>query len=886
MGRLKEYRRKRRFEGTPEPKGRVAPPSGGNRFVVQKHAARRLHYDFRLEMGRVLKSWAVPKGPSLNPADKRLAVETEDHPLDYIDFEGVIPERQYGAGTVMVWDTGTFEVVGDLSTKKQLARGELKFLLHGRKLRGGFVLVKLNLPASPPATDSRRAGDLRQAGRSAKGNEWLLIKHRDAGVDLAWDIDDHDGSVLSGRTLGEIAEGLPPTPGPHYPRPSELEGARPAPLPARVSPLLATLADKPFSDPEWVFEIKWDGVRALAWVEKGRVELRSRTGQVITEQYPELGVLPERLLAKQAIVDGEIVVLDERGRGDFERLQSRMHVSRPSAALRRQAPVTYYLFDILYCDGYDLREVALVDRKRFLRRLLDPRDPFRYSDHVEEQGKELFALAREQGLEGIVGKHARSPYVSRRSPYWVKFKVKQELDAVVGGWTEPRGGREFFGALLLGLYEGKKLRFVGSVGSGFTRKGQKAIYEQLKRIEVKSCPFAAVPETKERVYWTQPQLVAQVEYANWTREQRLRHPVFLGLREDLDPEECQLEAETPLSRAPAVVAPPAVVGRLLTKKEEIERELFRGRAETVTVELEGKRLRFSNLNKVYFPRPGVTKRQLLAYYYRMAELVLPYLKDRPLVLRRYPDGIEGEAFFQKEAGEGVPEWLTTVAVHSEERREEVHYFVANDRAALLYLTNLGCIDHNPWSSRRNNLESPDYVFFDLDPTNGTKFSTVVAVAQALYAKLRRLGLRVFVKTSGATGLHLYLPLERDYSYEQVRAFAEIVARLVGSKERERVTQERAVGKRARGKVYIDVHQNAFGRPLAAPYTVRAFPQASVSAPLEPGELRASLRPERFNLKTILRRVEQRGDPWADFWNQRQRLEDATKRLSEELQSLR
>jgi bifunctional non-homologous end joining protein LigD len=325
---------------------------------------------------------------------------------------------------------------------------------------------------------------------------------------------------------------------------------------------------------------------------------------------------------------------------------------------------------------------------------------------------------------------------------------------------------------------------------------------------------------------------------------------------------------------------------LLTKKEEIERELFRGHAETVTVEIEGKRLRLSNLNKVYFPGPGLTKRQLLAYYYRMADLVLPYLEDRPLVLRRYPDGIEGEAFFQKEAGESAPEWLTTVAVQSEERREEVHYFVANNRAALLYLTNLGCIDHNPWSSRRDHLESPDYVFFDLDPTDGTKFSTVVAVARALYAKLERLGLRVFAKTSGATGLHLYLPLERGYSYEQVRTFAEIVARLVGNKERERVTPERTVSKRARGKVYIDVHQNAFGRPLAAPYTVRAFPQASVSAPLEPGELRSSLRPERFNLETMSQRVEQRGDPWADFWRARQRLEDATESLSADLQRRR
>jgi bifunctional non-homologous end joining protein LigD len=862
MGKLKEYRRKRRFERTPEPRGSRKGKATGNRFVVQKHAARRLHYDFRLEIGRVLKSWAVPKGPSLNPRDKRLAVQTEDHPLDYGDFEGVIPERQYGAGTVMVWDTGTFETVGELSANKQLARGELKFLLQGRKLRGGFVLVKLR--------------------RGEKGNEWLLIKHRDAAVDPQWDIGDHDGSVFSGRTLGEIAEGLPPVQGPHYPRPVELEGARPATLPTRLSPLLATLVDKPFSDPDWVFEVKWDGVRALAWIDGGRVELRSRTGQVITAQYPELAVLPERLLAKQAILDGEIVVLDGQGRGDFERLQSRMHVRRPAAGLQEKAPVTYYLFDALYCDGYDLRAVPLVERKRFLRRLLDPRDRLRYSDHQEEQGKELFALAQAQGLEGIVGKHAGSPYVSRRSPYWVKFKVRNELDGVVGGWTEPRGGREHFGALLLGLYEGKRLRFIGGVGSGFTRQRQKSIFEQLATLKTKRCPFESVPQTKEKAHWVEPRLVARVEYGSWTQERRLRQPVFLGLEADRNPQECQFDAETPLSRPPAVVAVPAIVGRLLTRKTDIERELFHGRAENVTLELDGKRVRLSNLNKVYFPGPGYTKRQLLAYYYRMADRVLPFLKDRPLVLRRYPEGIEGESFFQKDAGESVPEWMETVAVHSEERREEIHYYVANSRAALLYLTNLGCIDHNPWSSRRDNLDTPDYVFFDLDPAEGSKFATVVAVARAVDARLLALGLTVYLKTSGATGLHLYLPIERRYSYEQVRAFGEIVARLVASEESELVTQERAVGKRARGKIYIDVHQNAFGRPLAAPYTVRAFPQASVSAPLEPRELRASLRPEKFNLKTMFARLEKRGDLWTDFWKRRQRLEKATQRLSQEV----
>jgi bifunctional non-homologous end joining protein LigD len=870
VAKLTDYQRKRHFEVTPEPSGAPAPRGkkevtpGGNRFVVQKHAARRLHYDFRLEIDGVLKSWAVPKGPSLNPAAKRLAVETEDHPLPYADFEGVIPEGQYGAGTVMVWDQGSFEVVGDRAVAVQLVGGELKFLLRGEKLRGGFVLVKLR--------------------RSEKGNEWLLIKHRDPWADPTWEIDDHDGSVLTGRRLSEIAEGLPAVHTLRPPRPEELEGARKVRMPGRLEPMLATLVDRPFSDPEWLFEIKWDGVRALAWVKDGKLELRSRTGRVITSQYPELRLLPERVRVRQAILDGEIVVLDTGGRSDFERMQSRMNVSRPSNTQLETAPVTYYLFDLVYCDGYDLRSVALEDRKRLLRHLLDPRDPFRYSDHQVEHGRELFELAREQGLEGIVGKHARSPYVSRRSPYWMKFKVRQELEAVVGGWTEPRGGQNF-GALLLGLYEGEKLRFIGGVGTGFSRETQKAILNQLQKRARERCPFLAVPETKEKAYWVEPELVARVTHAGWTRERRLRHPVFLALHADREVQECQWEAEFPSARLPGTaMAAPALAGQVLRTEARIEKELVRGREENVTIELGGKRFRLSNLNKLYFPDTGTSKRHLLAYYYRMADWILPFLRNRPLVLRRYPDGITGKSFFQKDAGESVPEWMETVGVYSEEQREEIHYFVANDRAALLYLTNLGCIDHNPWASRSDSLEHPDYLFFDLDPSEGTEFSTVVEVARAVYRKLEASGLRVFLKTSGATGFHLYVPIERRYTHEQVRTLAEIVGRLVAAEQPERVTQERAVGKRASGKVYIDATQNAFGRPLAAPYSVRAFPGAPISTPVEVVELRPTLRRERFRLATVDRRWEKVGDLWADFWKSPERLERALDGLQAQLGS--
>ncbi len=861
MPRLDEYRRKRRFDKTPEPAS-GKPSTGGNRFVVQKHAARRLHYDFRLEINGVLVSWAVPKGPSLNPADKRLAVQTEDHPLDYGGFEGTIPAGQYGAGSVMVWDTGTYEMEGDASASQQLSRGELKFLLRGRKLRGGFVLVKPK--------------------RSEKGNEWLMIKHRDAAVDPKWDIEDHDGSALTGRTLTEIAEGLPAA---HRPSPGELEGARKAAMPAELQPMAATLVDKPFSDADWLFEIKWDGVRAMAWVKNGKLRLRSRTGLDITDQYPELGPLPAHLDATQAILDGEVVALDSRGRGDFELLQQRMHVSRPPARLKQQAPVTYYLFDLLYCDGYDLRQSPLVERKRLLRQILNPIDPFRYSDHQAEHGKELFELAREQNLEGILAKHARSPYVSRRSPYWAKFKVREEIDAVVGGWTEPRAGREHFGALLLGLYADGKLRFIGNVGTGFTAKSLKDILQQLKKLATKSCPFDETPETKEKSYWVKPTLIARVHFAGWTQETRLRQPAFLGFRDDIDPEDCRFEAEAPQPK-PTVVVAPTVVGKLLRKPAEIERELTDGKAENVHLDLDGKEVRLTHLNKVYYPESRYTKRHLLAYYYRMAERVLDYLRDRPLVLRRYPEGIEGESFFQKEAGESHPDWMQTTSVPSEVRKGVIRYFLAGDVASLLYLVNLGCIDHNPWASRTDALDQPDWVIFDLDPTEGTPYSTTVAVARTVNARLDGLGLQPFIKTSGATGIHLYVPLERVYTYEQVRTFAEIVARLVAADEPQRVTQERSVEKRVKGKVYVDVFQNVAGKPLAAAYCARAFPHAPVSAPVTPEELRSTLRAEQFTIKTMAARLEKKGDLWGSFWKKRQRLEEATKLLAAQVTRLK
>jgi bifunctional non-homologous end joining protein LigD len=902
MTKLEEYKRKRRFDRTPEPSGEPEPvtvkvgekpaPVGkpatagkrtrlpmpklpqvevrpgqehGDTFVVQKHRATRLHYDFRLAIDGTLKSWAVPKGPSQSHADKRLAVMTEDHPLDYANFEGKIPEGNYGAGTVMVWDRGTFHLEGNPDALKQLEKGEIKFTLNGEKLKGSFVLVKLK--------------------QSEKGNEWLMIKHKDAAEDSSWNIDEHDGSALTGRTIEEIKEELPPKRRPTLIQPSELQSARKSAMPSRLEPMLATLTDRPFSDPNWLFEIKWDGVRALARIENGALALRSRTGIDITKRYPDLAPLPDALAAREAIVDGEIVALDAQGHSSFERLQERMHVRAPSENLFAQIPVVYFAFDLLYCDGYDLREAPLLERKQLLQRLLFTSDRFRYADHQLEHGKELFALAGQNGLEGIVAKRADSPYVSDRSPYWVKLKITTTVDAVVGGWTEARTAALPFGSLLLGLYQGKKLRFIGHVGSGFDAKKLSELSSRLKELAATASPFDTVPETNEKPSWVTPALVARVKFSGWTQEHVLRHPVFLALREDARPADCQWENEVVAAEpaaAPAVVRAPEVVGRVLNTKAQIEDELFKGRSENATIELDSKRLRFSNLNKVYFPESGHTKRNLLAYYYRMADFILPFLRDRALVLRRYPDGIKGQAFFQKDLREGVPEWFTTVPIDSEKKGEPISYATANDRASLLFLTGLGCIDHNPWSNRIDDFDHPDYFFFDLDPSDGTEFSVVVTIAAALHDKLEELRLAHFVKTSGATGMHIFIPVEPVYTYEQLRTFGEIIARTVTAEHPNLVTSERIVAKRPAGRVLIDVQQNAHGRPLAAAYSVRAFPQAPVSAPLLPRELRPSLRPEMLNIKTVFARLKVKGDLWADFWKRRQRLEQAIELLSERM----
>ena len=865
MAELAEYRRKRRFAETPEPRGKKARKDE-KIFVIQKHAARRLHYDLRLEVGGALKSWAVPKGPSLNPGDKRLAVQVEDHPFEYRKFEGTIPEGNYGAGEVIIWDQGTYEPEGPLSAAEQLERGELKFRLHGHKLNGSFVLVKLK--------------------HSRGKNEWLLIKHRDDYADPMWNVEEHGESVVSGRPLPKTQKEKRSAQDSAPPNPADLPGARSAPMPRDVSVTLAKLADKPFSDPNWLFEIKWDGIRTLAYVENGNVNLFARSKREVTAEFPEFQDLARYLRAGTAILDGEIVTLDENGRSDFQKLQNRFGVSKPSQKLITEVPLTYYLFDVLYCNGFDVRKTPLLQRKELLRQILRGNDRVRYSQHQLEKGKELYAVAKEQGLEGIVGKQIENPYTGNRTGYWLKFKIVNELDAVIVGWTAPRRTRQYFGALVLALYDEKKeLRFIGSAGTGFDQKTQKDLLAQLEKLRVARSPLGNPPKLREHVEWVRPAMVARIKFANWTEDNHLRAPVFLGIRKDRTPEECTFDATRP---EPAEKPPTVDVEAKPSRSKAQARdtgfeELAHGTSESLRLQVDGRVLALTNLNKIYFPESGIRKRDLIAYYYSIADHILPFLKDRPIVMRRYPNGIQEQSFFQKEAPESIPDWIRRATVYSDERGGEMDYVMAQDRPSLLFLTNLGCIDHNPWSSRYDNQDYPDYVFFDLDPTLETPFTTVLRVARSIYKVLASARLTCFLKTSGATGFHIYVPLEPIYKYAQTRTFAAIISQIVASELPRDTTLERSVRKRPPGRVLLDALQNAKGKPLAAVYSARAHPGATVSTPVTAEELmNGYIDPDAWTIKTLFARLQTAGDLWKDFWNKRQTLDAALGALSHRL----
>ncbi len=821
---LEKYKEKRRFDKTPEPAALTpAEPAPALRYCVQRHHATRLHYDLRLEAGGALKSWAVPKGPTLDPDQKRLAMMVEDHPIDYGGFEGVIPKGNYGAGSVMLWDRGTYEILGDAAAEEQIARGDFKFRIHGEKINGEFVLAKIK--------------------RSEKGNEWLLIKKKDAFAQPGWDPEDFPRSVLSGRTQEEIARELPAM----HVQESKLAD----PMPRNLLPMLAEIGrGTPPSSEEWLFEIKWDGVRAICYIDNGSLRMFSRRGNAIDKQYPELSVLPHHVRASTAILDGEIAALDPRGAPSFELLQRRITTADAAAiaAMARKDPVVFFAFDLLYLNGRDLRGVPLEDRKRLLKEILAPDEVVRYSEHFVGNGAELFEAARAQGLEGIVGKRRKSFYTSRRSSDWVKWKITESGEFVICGFT--KGERDLFGALVLGVYDRGKLTWAGNAGSGFDQKKMREIHALLAPLEISERPIEPDRNLPRQVTWVRPELVCEVKFSNWTEEGRLRAPVFVGLRPDIDPRECVRETAA-AERAPLL--DPAAKETILT--------------------IDGHRLKFTNLDKVYWPKDGYKKRDLLNYYDAVAPLILPYLKDRPLSLRRYPEGIAGEAFFQKNTPDTFPKWLRT-----EVAPDGIRYVVADDRATLLFLTNLGCIDQNPWMSRVGSYEYPDFVLIDLDPVE-CGFEKIVEAALLIRSKLELAGLEGYPKTTGGDGLHIYVPLEPRYSYAQVREFARLLSELARMDRPELFAAARSVSKREKNRVYFDWAQIAETKTISAPYVARAYAGAPVATPLSWREVTPKLRPEQFHLGNAMARFDRVGDLFGGVLRNPQRLEPAIEKLA-------
>jgi bifunctional non-homologous end joining protein LigD len=825
---LEAYRKKRDPDRTPEPFGGRLP-AGGRLFVVQKHAARRLHYDLRLEMDGVLKSWAVPKGPSGHAEEKRLAVHVEDHPIEYGDFEGVIPVGNYGAGSVIVWDYGWYRSTKPTDPLEQLARGKLEVEIFGYKMRGRWTLARM----------------------SGKDRDWLLLKKVDgaalpsAATEL---IERYPQSVVSGLTVEEMAD-----------RPARLAavrarleslGAPRGEVDARVQPFtLATLAERPFSDPAWLYEIKYDGVRVLADRRGDRVTLYGRSGQDTTSRYPEIVRALRALPVDRFVIDGEIVALDDAGRPSFQRLQPRMALADPrdiELAARRQ-PAVGVFFDCLLLDDRDLRRRPLVERKECLRLLVPPLGPVRYGDHVAEEGRAFFEAASAQRLEGIVAKKARSAYAGGRTRDWIKIKCQKRQEFVIGGYTDPQGARGYFGALHLGLYDGpaeaRRLVYVSKVGTGFDQAGLAAIWARLRPLDRATPPFeaGAVP-TGRGHHWVEPRLVCEVRFTDWTEEGGLRHPTFLGLRDDRKPEECRRETAEPIEPGPAGGAEAAPDPA------------------PAAVPDPGPRLKPTNLRKVFWPAEGYTKADLIEYYERVAAWMLPYLRDRPLVLTRFPDGIAGKSFYQKDAPEFAPAWVRTERIYSRDTERDIAYLVVDDVEMLRYVANSAAIPIHCWASRVPSLERPDWLVLDLDP-KGAPFTDVVRVALALRRILDDLALPSYVKTSGATGLHILLPLGARYTYEQARTFARLLAVLGVEAEPEISTVARPLRDRG-GKVYIDFGQNGHGQTIVAPFSLRPLPGAPASCPLEWREVTPRLDPARFNLKTIAARFEKIADPLA------------------------
>ncbi|MGO8917826.1 MAG: DNA ligase D [Stellaceae bacterium] len=858
---LREYRQKRSFGRTPEPAGSAPKRRTKSKpaFVIQKHAARRLHYDFRLELDGVLKSWAVPKGPSLDPAAKRLAVHVEDHPLEYGEFEGVIPRGEYGGGTVMLWDSGWWEPLGDAAA--EYAKGNLKFILHGSKLRGKWALVRMK---------SRRDGE--------KADNWLLIKEQDGearpGSDAAI-VERETHSVATSRDMPAIAAdadrvwssktGEVTAKGRGAARAGKprrnhagidvaaIAGARRAKAPPQIAPQLASAAtDAPAGD-DWLHEIKFDGYRMLARLKHGKVELRSRNDLDWTQKFPELAAALSRLPAREALLDGEIVHLTASGATSFSALQNDLSEGTT-------AGLVYMAFDLLFLDDWDLTGAALEERKAALAALLavEASPLVRYSDHQLGKGPEFFAAACRLGLEGIVSKRRDAPYRSGRSAAWTKVKCGEREEFVVVGFTDAAGVRSGFGALLVGYHTPRgELVYAGRVGTGFTAKLLASLREQLDRLERKR-PTVKLPDdlSARGIHWVEPKLVAEVSFTEWTRDAIVRQASFVGIREDKSPADVVL-APTPGRRASSTAAQPAAA----------------------TVGWDGAAVvhgvRITNAERVVYPAPGISKLAVAEYYAAVADLMLPHVRRRPLSLLRCPEGFAGECFFQKHLTAGFPEAIRQVPIETTEGREI--YLMIEDVQGLIGLVQMGVLEIHPWGSTVDRLERPDRLIFDLDPDAGLPWERVIASALTVRETLHGLGLLSFAKTTGGKGLHVVVPIKPTLDWEAAKEFCRALVARLAEKEPRLYTSSLAKQAR-RGRIFIDYLRNGRGATAVAAYSTRARSTATVSTPLAWEEVEHGIRSDHFTLLNLPQRIRSSAsDPWREFDATKQTISAAARR---------
>ncbi|BCA96005.1 ATP-dependent DNA ligase [Legionella antarctica] len=831
---LKKYRQKRDFNKTSEPKGKITPQYH-RLFVIQKHAARHLHYDFRIELDGVLKSWAIPKGPCLDPAVKRLAIHVEDHPVEYGFFEGIIPKGEYGGGTVMLWDKGVWEPLDD-NPRKAFKKGHLRFEIDAEKLKGRWDLIRFK-----------------------DEQHWFLIKHKDVHSHSLNDYnitEEQPNSVLTNQSIKEISE--------HYhkiwtaqgekkipavksksslkaPQLKGLDHLRTSPLPEFISPQLATLAIKPPKGDDWLHEVKFDGYRIIAFVDRGSVALKSRNNKDWTSHFPKVVADIKKLKLNKAVFDGEIVLLNKEGKSDFQLLQNAIKGNS-------DAPFIYYIFDLLYYDQYDLMSLPLIKRKDLLHTLLrNQSTTIRYSDFIQAQGSEVFEQACHMSLEGIISKEANAPYVTRQSKSWLKIKCTNRQEFVIGGYTQSKGEHRSFGALLLGVYNSnRELVYSGKVGSGFSDASLKEIGSLLQKHAQSDNPFHTLPPGARDASWVRPIFVAEVEFSEWTAEGYLRHPSFKGLR--LDKKANTVKAELKKSLEKTVSSPEFKSDHKIIKKASV--------------------FKISHPGKIMYPEDKITKEELLDYYDVVSPYILPYITNRPLTLLRCLEGYQ-HCFYQRHHNKGTPEALKAIAIESKGIREK--YIYLDDKKGLLSLVQMGVLEIHPWGSQINALEYPDWITMDLDPAPDVEWKKVVAAALDIKQNLAQYKLTSFVKTSGGKGLHVVIPIKPEYDWADIKNFTHVFVNFMEQLKPKNYISKMSKSKRA-GKIFIDYLRNQRGATAIAVYSTRARIHAPVATPIAWDELSNNQKDTDFNLKNIFSRLDAlKTDPWENFLKTNQLL---------------